>query len=48
MVHISFQYANVVTLLDKNIHSLQTKLLFISEVVGLEADNEKVEYAFLV
>jgi len=39
MVHISFQYADVVTSLDKNIHSLQTKSPFFSEEVGLEADN---------
>jgi len=48
MVHISFQYADDVTSLDKNVHFLQTKSPFISEEVGLEADNEKAEYAFLM
>jgi hypothetical protein len=48
MVHISFQYADDVTSLDKKVHSVQTKSFFISEEVGLEADNEKVEYSFLM
>ena len=48
MVHISFQYADDVTLLDINVHSLQTKSTFISEEEVLEANNEKTEYAFLM